>query len=318
MEKMRAGILGFVVGDALGVPIEFLDRKYLERNQLREMVGYGSHNVPKGTWSDDTSMMLATMDSIIENNGINYDDIIYKFSEWTDSAKYTATDRLFDIGVSTSKAISNFKRGVSALECGGRGFNENGNGSLMRILPIAFYLNANSFTEDEEVNIINNSSSLTHGHEISCLGCKIFSDYVKALLCGLDKESALSFVKTRKYDNYYSHNFVMYYKRILFDNLPKLSKEEIKSSGFVVDSLEASLWCTLNSNTYEQAVVTAINLGEDTDTIGAITGALNGIIYGESQIPDRWLNKLRKKDYIMDLSNAFINNLSDEKKNGRV
>lgn len=318
MDKMNAGILGFVVGDALGVPIEFLNRKYLEKKPLTEMIGFGSHNVPEGTWSDDSSMMLATMDSVIENSGINYDDMMYKFSEWTDCAKYTATDRLFDIGISTSRAISNFKRGNSALDCGGSGFNENGNGSLMRILPIVFYLNSNNFTEDEEVEIINNSSSLTHGHEISCLGCKIFSDYIKALLNDFDKETALAFVRTKKYDDYYSNNSVKYYKRILFDDLSKFSKDEIKSSGFVVDTLEASLWCTLNSNSYEEAVVTAINLGEDTDTIGAITGALNGIIYGESQIPERWISKLRKKDYVLELTNTFVNTLVGLKKNGRI
>jgi len=314
MEKLKAGIVGFVVGDALGVPIEFSDRQYLEKRPLKEMVGYGSHKVPEGTWSDDTSMMLATMDSIVEKDGLDYWDIMYKFSEWTDYAKYTATDVLFDIGISTSRAISNFKKGTDVLSCGGRGFKDNGNGSLMRILPIVYYLNFANLSEEEEIMIINNVSSLTHGHEISCLGCKIFSDYVTAIINGADKSEALTFVKNQNYDKYYSSDAILAYKRILNGKLEELSKNEIRSSGYVVDTLEASLWCTLNSDNYEQSVVTAINLGEDTDTIGAITGSINGIVYGMEQIPDRWLNKLRKKDYLFNLIERFTNELYCDKK----
>ena len=317
MEKLISGIIGFVVGDALGVPIEFLSRERLEIFPLKEMIGYGSHSVPEGTWSDDTSMMLATMDSIIENCGINYEDIMYKFSEWTDYAKYTATDELFDIGISTSRAISNFKRGNSAVVCGGRGIRDNGNGSLMRILPVVYYLNSYNFTEKEKVKIINNSSSITHAHEISCLGCNIFSDYINQLLNGADKMTALDFVRMQKYNKYYSADSINFYKRIFDKDFINLDKRDIRSSGFVVDSLEASLWCTLNSNSYEQAVVTAINLGEDTDTIGAITGAINGIIYGFEQIPERWLDKLRKKDYLFDMCEKFVSILNGGKKNGR-
>jgi len=315
VSRFKAGIVGFVVGDALGVPIEFSGRDALEKKPLTEMIGYGSYDVPEGTWSDDTSLMLATMDSIIEVSEIDYDDIMKRFTNWVDYAKYTATDKVFDIGISTSNAIANYKSGIKAIECGTKGFYENGNGSLMRMLPIALYLCTNDFNEIEEIDIINKVSSLTHAHEISCLGCKMFSDYIKALINGLNKIEALNFVRVQNYKRYYSQSSISFYKRILNGELPNLKKSDIKSSGFVVDTLEASIWCTLMSDSYEQSVVTAVNLGYDTDTIGAITGALNGIIYGEESIPKRWVDKLKKRDYLEQISQGFIKVLENSKTN---
>ena len=306
IEKMKAGIIGFAVGDALGVPIEFLNRDLLQMHPLKEMIGYGSHNVPEGTWSDDTSLMIATMDSIKGEGDINFDDIMYKFTEWVNYAKYTATDKLFDIGISTSKAILNFKRGEKATDCGTKGINENGNGSLMRILPFVYYLKFSNLSEEEKTILINQASSLTHAHEISQLGCKIYTDYITLLLDGVDKIKAFDLLKEIDYSKYYSSDSIKVYQRILSGNLKKINIDQIKSSGYVVYSLEASLWCTITNNTFEDAVVTAVNLGKDTDTIGAITGSINGIIYGMESIPERWLNKLKKKEYIENLSEQFI------------
>jgi len=306
--------MGFAVGDALGVPVEFLNRDLLQRRPLKEMIGYGSHRVPEGTWSDDTSLMIAAMDSIKENGDVNFEDIMYKFTEWVNYAKYTATDELFDIGISTSKAISNFKRGEKPTNCGTKGINENGNGSLMRILPFVYYLKFSNFSEEEKTILINQASALTHAHEISQLGCKIYADYVTLLLDGVDKVKALDLLKEIDYNKYYSNDSIKVYQRILKEDLKSLDIDQIRSSGYVVDSLEASLWCTVKNDTYEDAVVAAINLGEDTDTIGAITGSLNGIIYGKNNIPERWLNKLRKKDYLEELSNQFISTINYEKR----
>ena len=311
-EKIESGFLGFAIGDALGVPVEFLSRSTLKNNPVTDMVGYGSHNVPEGTWSDDTSMMLATMDSIIEKGTIDYKEIMYKFSEWVNNAKYTATAKLFDIGIATSNAIINYQYGLPSIECGMRGLNENGNGSLMRILPVIFYSYSNNLSEEEEVELINNCSSLTHAHEISKLGCKIYSDYVKMLLKNTSKEQALINLSKKDYKRYYSEESINYYKRILSGKISNLNEEQIKSSGFIVDTLEASIWCTITENNYESAVEKAVNLGDDTDTIGAITGAINGIIYGKESIPEKWKSKLRKKDYLESLSIKFYSTLKNK------
>ena len=313
-DKMKAGILGFAVGDALGVPVEFISREILQKSLLKDMTGYGTYKVPEGTWSDDTSLMLATMDSIIEIKDIYFEDIMSKFADWINNSKYTATNELFDIGISTKKAIMNFIDGKDIMDCGMTGIKENGNGSLMRILPFIYYLKFHNLNEDEKTLLINYASSLTHAHEISKLGCNIYTDYVTLLLDGVDKIKALELLKNNDYSKYYSKSAIKEYSRILKGNLMETTIDEIKSTGYVVHSLEASIWCTITNNNYEDAVITAVNLGDDTDTIGAITGAINGIIYGIDAIPERWLEKLKKKDYIKKLSKKFINTLNCQNK----
>lgn len=303
---MEDGLLGFAVGDALGVPVEFTSRESRKKAPIKEMVGYGSHNVPKGTWSDDTSMTIACMDSIIENNDINYDDMMNKFCEWVKEAKYTATDTLFDIGITTRKALYSYYSGqTSPIESGPTDERSNGNGSLMRMLPIAIYLAEKKYDELTEVEIINNISSLTHGHEISKLGCKIYSDYIKSLYNGKSKEEAYKIIQKKDYSNYYSKSTIEKYSRILKEDISKLKENEISSSGYIVSTLEASLWCTLNYKSYKDAVIGAVNLGDDTDTVGAVVGGINGIIYGKELIPKEWLSDLKKKEYLEYLATKF-------------
>lgn len=318
-EKISAGILGFVVGDALGVPVEFLNRNVLQKHRLVDMIGYGSHHQPEGTWSDDSSMMIATMDSIIDNNEVNFDDMMQKFCEWYVKAKYTATNEVFDIGIGTSKALMTYMNGINAIECGEVGIRNNGNGSLMRILPISIYSYCLNLTEEEEVDLINNCSALTHGHEISKLGCVIYTDYIKNILNGNNKVDALKMLSLKQYEKYYSGETIQYYKSILNGDIMSFNREQIKSTGFIVDSLEAAIWCTLKNNNYEDAVITAVNLGEDTDTIGAITGSMNGIIYGQDSIPSKWVNKLQRKEYIENIINQFCSKifLIQDKKNNK-
>lgn len=316
--KIRDAILGFVVADALGVPIEFKSREELSINPLKEMIGYGSHSVPEGTWSDDTSMMLATMDSIIDTNKIDYNDMMKKFCDWYLNSKYTATGIMFDIGISTREALHKFYSGYNALDCGGKGEFDNGNGSLMRILPISFYLIYNNLDEKQEIELLNNCSSLTHGHEISKLGCKIYTDFIKSLFNGKNKKEAFYEIMNKDYSNYYSKNSIDKYKRLFNENFPDLNVSEIKSSGFIVHTLEASIWCILNTNEYEEAVVKAINLGEDTDTVGAITGSIAGLIYGSEKIPERWTSKLKNKEYLISLIKNYSDFILNQNKNFKI
>lgn len=308
---IKSGIIGFAVGDALGVPVEFTSRESRKKQPINEMLGYGSHKVPEGTWSDDTSMSIAFMDSVIECGSINYDDIMSKFCDWMINDNYTATNWLFDIGITTRNALSSFYTSrTNALNSGEKSENCNGNGSLMRMLPVAMYLYFNDYNDDEETQIINNLSSLTHAHEISMLGCKIFCDYMKNIFDGKSIEEAYEKIKKNNYKKYYSDYAVNKFSRILQDDIRSYDESEISSSGYVVSSLEASLWCTLNSSNYEDAVKKAVNLGNDTDTIGAIVGGINGCVYGYSSIPDRWLSKLKKREYLEDLSNSFFETIN--------
>ena len=306
MNSIKDGLFGLAIGDAIGVPVEFTQRVLNEKDYLKEMKGYGSYDVPEGSWSDDTSMTIATLDSIQENTKIDYEDIMKKFVEWFKHAKYCANDYIFDIGDSTCSALLKYLySNKKAVECGGTGEWNNGNGSLMRFLPIAEYLSYNSFLEEEEIEIIKNCSSLTHAHEISILGCTIYTMFIKSLNSGFDKNMAYLETRCFNYYDYFSTETLKKYSRILNGKIEELDRKDISSKGYIVSTLEASLWCILKSNSFEESIINAINLGGDTDTIGAITGSIAGKIYGYDCIPKRWISKLRKKEYLKELCDKF-------------
>ena len=303
MSIIKDGIIGHAIGDAMGVPVEFKDREQLLENPVTDM--RRSYAGSEGTWSDDTSMEIATIDSFINNKGWNYDDIMINFGDWINDAKFTAANYTFDVGRTCLTAIRNYlQKGVPALESGLSDINSNGNGSLMRILPVAYYCFYKKLSNNDIYEFVKNISSLTHRHEISILGCYIYVLYVLKLLHGKDKYAAYNMIKLEDY-SMFSNESLETYNRILKSDLNSLKVDDIKSSGYVVDTLEASLWVLLKAKNYKEAILGSVNLGGDTDTIGAITGSMAGIIYGYDSIPKNWINHLQRKEYIEDLCDKF-------------
>ena len=306
--KYIDGLMGFVVGDAMGVPLEGKSRKDLLKKPVTKMTGYGSHNMPEGTWSDDTSMMIATIDSINSKNGIDYEDIALKFAAYKNHAQYTPDHEVFGIGSITAKAIDYFEENHdNPVECGLKNIESNGNGSLMRILPIAYYAVETHLKDIEVLELVKNISSITHAHEISIMGCYIYTRFAMFLLNGKDKYSAYSMTKCVDY-TMFSDETRQYYDRLLKDDISKLKIKDIHSSGFVIDTLESCIWVLLKSENYKEAVIGAINLGGDTDTIAALTGGLAGIIYGYDFIPPEWVDKIARKEYLLDIFEEFSEN----------
>lgn len=304
MNKVRAGVIGHAVGDALGVPVEFASRNQLKAFPISDMEGYGTHHVPAGTWSDDTSMEVALLQSLVELKKFNYEDIMKKFCEWWREDKFTATGKTFDIGGTCAGAIGNYIRGKSLAECGETSEASNGNGSLMRILPVAFVCDKNSITGNDRHELVRKVSSLTHAHEISVLGCYIYVNFVCRLLEG--DSLVMAYYKTQQEDySMFSDSSLERYRRILIHNIDSCEEDEISSTGYVLSSLEASLWCLLTTGSYREAVLKAVNLGNDTDTIGAITGSMAGIYYGYDAIPEKWIKKLQRSDYLLNLCDQF-------------
>lgn len=312
MSKIKDGIIGHAIGDAMGVPVEFCIREKLLKHPVTKMLGYGSHDVPEGSWSDDTTMEICLIESFIENKYFDLDSTMKKWIDWVKTGAYTPTGELFDIGRTCLKAIRNYEAGLTkAEESGGKDISSNGNGSLMRILPVAYYANRNKLNEKEIYELVKNVSSMTHAHEISILGCYIYILYINNLLNGKDKYASYNMTKIADY-SMFSEDSLEKYKRILKGNIKELNITDISSSGYVLDTLEASLWVTLNANDYKESIIGAINLGNDTDTIGAITGSMTGIIYGYDSIPKEWTEKLQRREYLEQLCEDFERTLEEE------
>jgi len=311
---VKAGIFGVCIGDALGVPVEFRSRDQLKRSPVTKMSALGTHHQPLGTWSDDGSLTLCLADSL--NSGYDLEDIALKFLQWYNGEIWTPHGRVFDIGIATSQAIHRISKGTSPTLCGGTSEFDNGNGSLMRVLPLLFYIK--DFTIEKRFDTVKDVSSITHGHIRSVLACFIYLEFVLEILKGKDKWESYSTMQ-KKVRNFLDHNPICSqnemdkFHRILelkvgeYDvaHLHTLEEEEISSSGYVLSSLEASIWCFLNSESYAEAVLKAVNLGEDTDTTGAITGGIAGIYYGFENIPKEWVAELVRKDDIENLCNKL-------------
>ncbi len=325
IKTIKAGLFGVVVGDALGVPVEFTSRSERDSDPVTDMREYGTHSQPIGTWSDDSSMMLATLDSIIKCDGVDYGNIMEKFGEWKFEGKYTPHGRVFDIGITCSKAISMYRPGRNnPLDCGGNTEYDNGNGSLMRIMPasLLFAMAENYWNNiDKAVETVQNISRLTHGHPRSLIGCILYTSICHELIFRGERNVATAVQeavdKTFKYyqtvdsKDWYDNEFKIELEKNVYQRLRNVSmfkslpRRGIKSSGYVVDTLEAAVWCLLNTDSYKECALAAVNLGEDTDTVGAVAGGLAGLLYGFDGIPDEWLNVIVAKAWIEGMCKDF-------------
>lgn len=323
-DEIKAAIFGTVVGDALGVPVEFSSRIQRKEDPVTDMREYGTHKQPKGTWSDDSSMMLATMDSIVIKQEIQFDDIMNRFGKWLSNGEYTPHGKTFDFGRTCENAIRKYHSGVDPRECGGNKENDNGNGSLMRIMPISLWFALeDDYDIDYAADTVQDASRLTHAHPRSLIGCMIYTSicheliYHKKIFPLLDNvqravdETLKYYEKAAKKRSWFDESFEAEIKTDSYARLRDLSAfknlpdSEIRGSGYVVDCLEASVWCLLNADSYSDCVLKAVNLGEDTDTTGAVAGGLAGILYGYDDIPKEWIEVIAKKDWISGLIKKY-------------
>lgn len=348
-------MMGLIIGDALGVPVQFMYREEIARRPqglVKGMEGYGTYNMPKGTWSDDGSMALATLDSIREKKGIDLEDIMKKFVDWELKGCYTQYGEAFDQGNTCSQAIYNYINGESLDSCGMTGERSNGNGSLMRILPACIYcglkedgkwkentgemagsaVRENTSDKRNAIDVIHKVSGLTHNHLRSKIACGIYYYMVKELLKWREKgvigdnvnrndrykledkevlandtlmnllqkgiDEALKMYGADK-DNL---NELAYYRRIFYlDKLKETPEGRINGSGYVVHTLEAALWCLINTGSYKECMLKVVNLGEDTDTVAAVAGGLAGLYYGVEGIPREWIECVKEREMVEEM-----------------
>lgn len=309
--KLYGGLFGFCVGDVLGVPVEFLTREEIKRDPVKEMRAYGTYHQPFGTWSDDTSLTLCLVDAI--NKGYSLERVAKNFMDFYEKGDFTPYGEVFDIGNSTKDSIIKMCTGKKPLDCGGRTESDNGNGALMRILPIAFWgKNLKSF---EIIRLTEEIVSLTHGHNRVKLACVFYVEFVIQILLGQNKEDALegaiAFVN-RFCVEIYAEEFKNF-DEIFSKDIVSTTEDRIRSSGYVVDTLESALWFFFHADGYCETILKAINLGGDTDTIAAIAGGIAGIYYGFNDIPERWIQSIAKKKELHQMFKRFCNVCEDIK-----
>ncbi|MGE6221751.1 ADP-ribosylglycohydrolase family protein [Nubsella zeaxanthinifaciens] len=312
LNQIKAVLFGVAVGDALGVPVEFKSRQAISENPVTDMIGYGTYNLPPGTFSDDSSLTFCLAEALTSKFNLN--TIGQNFVKWCYDNYWTPRGDVFDIGIATRQAIDRLARGERPDLAGGFKVSSNGNGSLMRISPLLFYLLDKPI--DERYEITKQVSSITHGHIRSVIACFYYLEYARQLFERKDKFEIYKNLQTVISDFLnslaISATEIALFDRLLKQDINDLTEESIFSSGYVLHTLEASIWCLLTTDNYKDAVLKAVNLGEDTDTTGAVTGALAGLLYGLDSIPTNWLTQIARYNDIEELSERLAEHLASE------
>ncbi|TYZ06642.1 ADP-ribosylglycohydrolase family protein [Hymenobacter lutimineralis] len=310
--QIRAALLGLAVGDALGVPVEFQSRAARRQDPVVAMRAYGTHNQPAGTWSDDASLTFCLAEAIAD--GYTVGKLAENCCRWYYKNLWTPHGSVFDIGITTREAIQRLKADDKLILAGRTDEWSNGNGSLMRILPLAFHQPSASLAS--RFQLISEASAVTHGHVRSFVACWLYLGMARHLLAGLAPAAAYNLLCQEAPAQLLTLNIPAkeadQFERILSGRLPDVNVLSINSSGYVLHTLEAALWCLLRYDTYAETVLAAVNLGDDTDTTGAVTGGLAGLYYREAAIPPEWLQVLARRADIEDLARRMARAVTTE------
>ena len=289
-DRLYGSFLGLAVGDAVGTTVEFRTRDTFE--PVTDMVGKGPFNLPAGYFTDDTSMALCLAESLIENPLLDCDDLLGRFSNWYRNGVNSPTGRCFDIGTTTRSAIVNWEKTGSKVN--NTGPWDAGNGSIMRLAPVAI-----KYHHDEAMACLLavTQGSTTHGSQECMHSCELLTRVLIRAFAATDKNEVFN-VEVKDY-----------WTDSVKDMLTALdvSRDEVKSSGYVIHTLHAALWCFKNTDNFRDAILLATNLGEDADTVAAVTGQIAGAFYGKSGIPSDWLNKLYEAERFIELVDKLTN-----------
>jgi ADP-ribosyl-[dinitrogen reductase] hydrolase len=290
-QRLEGAIWGHLVGDALGVPYEFGQSRPARAVRWGHV---GTHAQPPGTWSDDGGLMLALLDSLL-SAGFDIEDQARRALAWRDEGAYRPGPR-FDIGATTNAALSRFKAGAPATAAGGHRESDNGNGSLMRILPLA--LVRRSTTEADLVNEAMTASAFTHAHACSRLVCALYSLVVRNLLSG--QEPALALTRASESLNQLASSDDRGELELI------LAFKTRSGSGYVVDTFWSAWDAFASATDYRETVTHAVAYGGDTDTTACVAGGLAGVRWCISAIPPEWRANMRGAD----IADALITRLT--------
>lgn len=296
-ERIRGGLYGLLVGDALGVPYEFSPPAAIPARDLIEMLppadfARAHPAVPVGTWSDDGAQALVLLNSLVEDSSLNLQQFTKGLLTWYRAGFMTPDEQVFDVGNQTIHALENYARNGNPLTCSPSDEWNNGNGSLMRTLPCAFVFASSS---TDVIARARRQSMPTHAHLRSQLACALYSLMAWRMVDGDTPVDALDYAQDALEGTV--HQTERHELSILLDG----RLEPSQGSGYVVDSLWSAIRCVLATSNYEDCLRSAIALGNDTDTTACIAGGLAGIFYGERGIPDRWKCALNGRVIVEEL-----------------
>ncbi len=295
-------LFGIAIGDALGVPVEFQSRQTIAQRPVTDMTGFGTYNLPPGTFSDDSSLAFCLAEALTKKFSLQ--GIADNFVKWLNHNYWTPRGTVFDVGITTSRAIRRLEKGCSPDLAGETDVSSNGNGSLMRILPLLVYIKDKPVAD--RYRVIRQVSSITHGHIRSIIACFYYLEFARQLLNGTDKYQVYENLQTEIPGYLHSLSInpdeIKLFDRLLNATIYELPDKEIYSGGYVLYTLEAAIWCLLTTSDYKEATLKAVNLGSDTDTTGAVTGGLAGLAYGWETIPKDWIDQIARKSDIEDLA----------------
>lgn len=303
-ERVRGGFWGLLVGDALGVPYEFHSPDHLP--PLDQIEFYPPKGFPRtypnllpGTWSDDGAQALCLLDSLLACGKMDPQDFADRLFRWYEQGYMAVDGEVFDVGVQTSAAIRAFRAGTPALEAGFVLPEGKGNGSLMRVLPLALWHRG---TDAELVEDAHLQSMVTHGHPCNQVCCALYCLWIRRVLGGMPTAGAYRdavYTLREIYSEGSSH-----WMELEHTVRPE-DEPESDGNGYVVTTIN-SVRLSISKGSYEQVVKAAVALGRDTDTNAAVAGGLAGVRDGVSAIPDRWLNSLRGKELARPLLERLL------------
>jgi ADP-ribosyl-[dinitrogen reductase] hydrolase len=289
-DRLLGSFLGLAIGDAVGTTVEFRARDTFE--PVTDMVGKGPFNLPAGYFTDDTSMALCLAESLIEYPFLDRNDLLNRFSKWYREGVNSPTGRCFDIGTTTRSAIVNWEDTGSVLN--NTGPWDAGNGSIMRLAPAVIKYHDD---RDRAIATAIMQSETTHGSVEACDSCDLLARVLLTAYVTDDKNAVLNVDA--------QDGWADSVKNIL--KTLDVTRDEVQSSGYVIHTLHAALWCFKNTDNFRDAILLATNLGEDADTVAAVTGQIAGAFYGMSGIPIMWLDKLYETGRFIELVDKLTN-----------
>ena len=291
-------LLGLACGDAVGTTLEFRARGSFE--PIDDMVGGGPFHLKPGEWTDDTSMALCLAESLLEH-GFDPRDQMQRYVRWWREGYLSSNGRCFDIGGTVSSALARFGRSDEPF-AGSTSPDAAGNGSIMRLAPVALYFSAD---EDTAVHHAGESSRTTHGCDEAVDACRLLARVLARALAGGPKDAVLAAGRDPALQWHGDRPLAPAIAEIASGAWFGRGAHQVRGSGYVVQSLEAALWCFAGTDSYREAILLAANLGDDADTTAAIVGQIAGAFYGVEGIPPEWLAKLALREQIEEMAEAL-------------